>query len=26
LSKNPNLDAENALDYYIKCKGLWASV
>ena len=22
LSKNPNLDAENALDYYIKCKGL----
>jgi len=22
LSKNPNLDAEKALDYYIKCKGL----
>jgi hypothetical protein len=26
LSKNPNLDADKALDYYIKCKGLWASV
>ena len=22
LSKNPNLDADKALDYYIKCKGL----